>query len=278
MLSRIVAIALAAASGAGRAPAFTPPIPDPKVGSLEALVTSNDYPQGSLERGEQGTVRVDLHIDSNGAVSRCAVEASSGFPELDSKTCEVLAARAKFRPARNARGRAVPSEYVRSVSWRLADEAMPSDAWGMTMTTALGSDGKPTSCVISLHGAIPSSGERTMSCPTGQPAPSLPTGTASLALITEFNPGPASPVVLRPGDSVVARGVADIQVDAAGNVASCKTVERAGAFADGDLCDISAGTFRPRPGPDGKPAPFAATMALTIIAQARPAAAGAARP
>lgn len=273
MLFTIVAAALAAA-----APSFTPPTPDPSVGPPEALLTAEDYPPGALDRGEQGTVWVDLHIDAEGRISRCDIKTSSGFPELDAKTCTVLTERAKFLPARNARGRAVPSEYIRSVVWRIEDDATPSDPWTATAVTGLGGDGKPISCQTMVEGD-PSLWKEHPPCMQDVPASVLPAGTRSLAVIVQFRPGLAPPAALHPGDSVIGRSVVALNIDATGTISSCETIEAVGKFESLDYCTSLRGReFRPRAGPDGKPAPFAATMATTIIAHVEPPAVSGAKP
>jgi TonB family protein len=112
-----LAAALLLASGiAGAAPRT----PARQVGEgLHTLVTQDDYPVAALRLEEQGLVRVRLDIDTKGRVSRCTILVSSRSPSLDATTCRVLEERARFAPARDRRGRAVPDQVNTSVDWRL---------------------------------------------------------------------------------------------------------------------------------------------------------------
>ncbi len=58
-------------------------------------------------------VKVDfrLKIDTRGRVSECQVTRSSGFTDADEAVCGAVTRRARFRPARDAKGAAIPSEY-----------------------------------------------------------------------------------------------------------------------------------------------------------------------
>jgi protein TonB len=87
--------------------------------TLLALFTSDDYPVDALRRNEQGTVATRLRIDSNGRVSGCTIVASSGSRSLDDATCKILTERARFSPARDAEGEAVPDTYDQRVTWQL---------------------------------------------------------------------------------------------------------------------------------------------------------------
>jgi TonB family protein len=92
----------------------------PAHGDLRALFSGDDYPANAQMNGEQGTVQVRLSIDSAGSVSDCTVIRSSSFRSLDDATCTILKDRAKFRPAHDANGRAVPDTVVSPpVVWRL---------------------------------------------------------------------------------------------------------------------------------------------------------------
>lgn len=65
--------------------------------------------------GARAGVRLD--VDAAGRVSRCYVTESSGFPLLDLQTCRVHQVRARFQPARNAAGEAVPTVADHAVRW-----------------------------------------------------------------------------------------------------------------------------------------------------------------
>jgi len=88
-------------------------------GTLTSLFTGDDYPIEALRREEQGTVAVNLQIDTQGRVSRCTISTSSGSDALDRKTCEILVSRARFTPAKDMDGRPVSDSYSQRITWRL---------------------------------------------------------------------------------------------------------------------------------------------------------------
>lgn len=76
-----------------------------------------DYPRGARQRGEQGSVVLELSVDERGAVSGVAVAESSGYSELDA-AAERAARAARFSPAR-AEGRPVASAARLTLTFRL---------------------------------------------------------------------------------------------------------------------------------------------------------------
>jgi TonB family protein len=86
---------------------------------LSALVTDDDYPASALRNEESGTTKVSLSITMNGRVADCQVTRPSGSSALDQATCRFLRARARFDPARDARGAPVEARYDHSQRWRL---------------------------------------------------------------------------------------------------------------------------------------------------------------
>jgi protein TonB len=87
---------------------------------IRRVFNGDDYPADAQRNGEQGSVRARLDVDENGKVSRCTIIQSSGYDSLDDATCNVLKARASFRPARDANGKAVRDSVVTpQIVWRL---------------------------------------------------------------------------------------------------------------------------------------------------------------
>lgn len=84
-------------------------------------VSTDDYPAAALRRGEQGTVRFDLMIGSNGKVEDCRVTASSGSSALDGATCKYVTARARFEPATDGTGARSQGSYSSAVTWVIPD-------------------------------------------------------------------------------------------------------------------------------------------------------------
>jgi TonB family protein len=118
-----LALLLAAAPHAPPPPAHRAA---PVAGNLVRLITVDDYPHAALRNEEQGNVAVSLAVDAAGHVTSCTVTASSGSDSLDTTTCRLMIERARFTPARNAKGRAVPDTYDQKVGWRIRGENAPS--------------------------------------------------------------------------------------------------------------------------------------------------------
>jgi protein TonB len=101
----------------------SPPLSDPPAqragANLVSYFTDDDYPVAALRNGEQGTVSFVLAVSNDGRVTSCSVAESSGSSTLDAATCRLLRSRARFQPARNANGQAVPDEARGRIRWVL---------------------------------------------------------------------------------------------------------------------------------------------------------------
>ncbi|WP_448664851.1 energy transducer TonB [Sphingomonas sp. CJ20] len=84
-----------------------------------AWVTNDDYPAGAIRAGQQGVVGFRLSIGTDGRPKGCEVTTTSGVPLLDAQSCRLLVARARFQPARDAQGRAIPATYSSRFRWEL---------------------------------------------------------------------------------------------------------------------------------------------------------------
>jgi TonB family protein len=121
MIKRTAAGLFLLVAAAGAAPSANAAEPEPARAEQELYhwFTTDDYPLEALVRRGQGVVRFRLTIDAQGAVSNCAIESSSGDPDLDRVSCEVLRSRARYHPARDAEGRVVEGSDSGSITWRL---------------------------------------------------------------------------------------------------------------------------------------------------------------
>jgi TonB family protein len=89
-------------------------------GPMPPSITMNtaDYPAGALQRREQGITGLMVMVLADGQVSFTRVMQSSGFPELDAKSQEIIKTRWRWTPA-TLEGKAVNTAmYVISV-WKI---------------------------------------------------------------------------------------------------------------------------------------------------------------
>jgi protein TonB len=103
-----------------------PPVPLPRTTRLpqprtpvQSLITFDDYPASALRNGEQGRVGFTLGVSADGRAEQCVITRSSGSAALDSSTCRLLRARARFTPALDSNGNPAPALAHGEVEWRL---------------------------------------------------------------------------------------------------------------------------------------------------------------
>jgi protein TonB len=87
----------------------------------EPLITQDDYPPASIRLEEHGAVGFSVTVSAGGLPTRCDIIASSGFANLDSRTCALVLQRARFEPARTASGQAVSATFQQTVRWTLPE-------------------------------------------------------------------------------------------------------------------------------------------------------------
>ena len=92
---------------------------------LHTLLTDADYPDEAIRANEQGTVAFRLDVASDGKPSGCSVLSSSGSATLDATTCRIMTERARFQPARDAKGKPTTDQVTARISWRLPTDEMP---------------------------------------------------------------------------------------------------------------------------------------------------------
>ena len=112
-------------------PVMAPPRPAPPppprqsqarslTGSLQGLISSDDYPPSALDNNEQGSVQVTLTIGPSGRVTGCSPSGGASST-LKSATCRLLTSRARFSPAQDANGNPITSSYSQTIVWRIAE-------------------------------------------------------------------------------------------------------------------------------------------------------------
>lgn len=122
MIASIFAVSFLAQSAEARPVALDPPPPPPMVERVTVVesakspeprpnrpvmpkgdpanwIRSFDYPAAAREEGRTGETRVRVSVTRWGGVADCQIYGSSGHPDLDAATCDLLAERARFYPA-----------------------------------------------------------------------------------------------------------------------------------------------------------------------------------
>jgi protein TonB len=87
----------------------------PRTDASWAGNTSPTYPAAARRMGEEGTVRLDVHIGADGAVLEVRVKQSSGSPALDRAAMDTVR-RWRFIPA-TVDGQPV-AEWYRDWKWQ----------------------------------------------------------------------------------------------------------------------------------------------------------------
>ena len=77
-----------------------------------------EYPKGARQRGEEGDVKLKLHIAENGTVDDVEIVTSCGFQELD-HAAATAARKARFTPAKDKNGRPMPGTANITLQFRL---------------------------------------------------------------------------------------------------------------------------------------------------------------
>lgn len=101
-----------------------PPAPPPPVSRAATPINRAewvqewDYPPLFYNKRVGGRVAFALIVSEYGVPTSCTVETSSGYPEMDSYTCDLIMRRARFDPARSPSGVNIPGIYRTAVVWQ----------------------------------------------------------------------------------------------------------------------------------------------------------------
>lgn len=101
-------------------PAFEVVAPRPRSDPSQ-WVTTADYRSAWINRELTGVARFRVGVGLSGRVESCAITGSSGHPELDRATCDLVTRRARFEPGRGADGERAPGSYSSAVAWQLPE-------------------------------------------------------------------------------------------------------------------------------------------------------------
>jgi len=94
-----------------------PVVPTRARANLASYISDADYPAAGHAQHMQGIISLRLTVGTDGRVTNCDILSSSGFPLLDQTTCTLLAARARFTPARDARGNPTTDVVSARIGW-----------------------------------------------------------------------------------------------------------------------------------------------------------------
>lgn len=207
-------------------------------GSPQSWITDDDYPAEAARRGESGITGVRLNIDAAGRVVGCTITGPSGSELLDRRACELLSERARFVPARDARGRAIASTFATRFRWNLpALAVIPAEPFAMTVSLTINPDGGIVGCRTERRGTDP--------YPTTEPCNEIPYSAAELAGMHGGGYGPSTimieqivdidgkPRLPRRSEGAGFRGIGALslrfEISDTGNVGGCVVALRTGA-------------------------------------------------
>jgi TonB family protein len=206
-----------------------------------------DYPQVAVITRKEGVTNFELAIDENGLPTDCKITKSSGTPSLDDRTCTIMLSRARFRPAHNKQGTAIPTVFRQSLRWNLPGKKQDQivdrsfDAKAMIAPT-----GEVLTCTMTGAGAAKAGAAAAGSgCgPFGDKeflrsivgADYAKTRAANVRLTISFA---APPPFDRKPNFQKELAKATIEVSPAGDMASCASISRLVMLDRSvDLCDF----------------------------------------
>lgn len=145
----VVAFLSFASGAAAREPTAAVPM-----GSPGWWATSGDYPREALQKKLEGTAGFRVTVGPDGKPSACEIVASSGVAAFDEVTCSVVMTRAKFYPARDAKGKVTEGVYSNAIRWILPpDVSKTLSPKSETLTFILDKDGSIKDCTFVVTGA-----------------------------------------------------------------------------------------------------------------------------
>lgn len=141
--------------------ATVPPAPRslPAMAELKSRswITMNDYPPFAIRNGEQGSVTVLHHIDTDGRLRACGILASTASPALDRQTCRIAMIRARYEPALDEKGIAIASVRTTRVNWVLPDmprgkiRIVPQGGEEVTLNLSTDKNGAILMCAVAAR-------------------------------------------------------------------------------------------------------------------------------
>ena len=141
----LAAIPLLLAATAPEPPERARPLDNPG-----GWLTDEDYPSDAQRQELDGTTAFQLEVDRAGVPTNCTITSSSGVASLDNATCAKLLERARFVPAKDAKGRATADKYTGRITWRLPGSdgvaSLPPLPMNLVTTFFIEPDGSTSDC------------------------------------------------------------------------------------------------------------------------------------
>jgi protein TonB len=89
---------------------------------VRGSIDNEDYPERAYQARATGIVFMAFIVEPDGRVGDCRVTRSSGNRQLDDTTCRLIRQRFRYRPARDASGRPIPSVMRGQQEWEIGPE------------------------------------------------------------------------------------------------------------------------------------------------------------
>jgi TonB family protein len=251
---------------------------NPRPLNTESWVAESDYPPAALRHNEQGVVAFELQIDAAGRVALCTVTHSSGSVVLDARTCALIQERARFEPARDARGNAVAGSFRQRIGWQLPPPARKQVApWSSIARMVISGTGEVLSCTESNIG--PAS--------WGSACDTISESRPEILLAFRGGPGPAPATVVheahfvvegisrsprlfeQSGRQLISMIESRFDIDAEGAARNCRVVQRGGSeLLQPLICDhMFDGPYEAT---DGRSREAGVVIALSVEGPERP--------
>lgn len=184
--------------------------------------TNDDYPPAAMRDEREGTTVFRLRIAPDGLPTHCEILSSSGHDDLDTTTCELIMARARFTPGRDESGKPTGGTYSNRIRWQIPKYDESVAVAGFALDAA---------------------------------QESWPRGPTPDDALMRIDPAAHYPAAARAAGE---EGVVHMElgIDAAGQVTGCKVNESSLSFAlDEAACALmrSNGKFSPALDSDGRP-------------------------
>lgn len=221
----------------------------PRLLNVQDLVTWEDYPSVSLERGQEGQVVVRVNVGPDGLVTSCKIARSSGHAPLDEQTCSLFRARARFEPARNRRGQPIASDYEQKIAWKIEHDSeapLPRQAWSIRSTLSIDQQGQILDCTMEAVGlsAVPQDCELLLKAlPEDAKPPASSTGAIAFTITDSyFFPVEPATVTIPPdiaGAENLAQQISEVLIAPDGRVTDCTGIRYSGlAGPETDACSL----------------------------------------